>query len=139
MQLDFPAGRFDVVLGFYTIQHLPPVEQGVMIHRLARWLKPGGYMLVNFTTEEADNVVMTDFMGEKRWIYYSGLAAEKYRQLVNDTGLELVLDEVKHANVKAGHLWIIAQKPGLKSLGGYSDLHHEGWHDIYIYIVASGR
>lgn len=42
-----------------------------------------------------------------KWIYYSGLGAEKHRQLVNDTGLELVLDKVKQVNVKAGHLWII--------------------------------
>ncbi|ROW01234.1 hypothetical protein VMCG_05910 [Cytospora schulzeri] len=94
MQLDFPAESLDVVLGFYAIQHLPRDEQSVMIRRLARWLKPGGYMLVNFTTEEADHVVMTNFMGEKGWIYYSGR------------------DEVKQVNAKAGHLWIIGKKPG---------------------------
>lgn len=64
MQLEFPAERFDIVLDFCAIQHLPPDEQCVMIRRLAQWLKSGGYMLVNFTTEETDNVVMTGFMCE---------------------------------------------------------------------------
>lgn len=111
MQLNFPAETFDVVLGFYAIQHLPHDEQGVMIRRLAQWLKPGGYMLVNFTAEEAENVVMTGFMGEKGWIYYSGLGAEWYRQKIKETGLESILDEVKQVNAKAGHLWIISKKP----------------------------
>ncbi|KUI55614.1 Demethylrebeccamycin-D-glucose O-methyltransferase [Cytospora mali] len=110
MQLDLPDGSFDVVLGFYTIQHLPRDEQSVMIRRVAKWLKPGGYMLINFPAQEDENVVMTGWMGEKGWVYHSGWGAEKYRQLVKETGLELVLDEVKQDNVKAEFLWIIGKK-----------------------------
>ncbi|KAK7747446.1 hypothetical protein SLS53_001701 [Cytospora paraplurivora] len=112
MQLDFPAGSFDVVLGFYTIQHLPRDEQRVMIGRVARWLRPGGYLLINFPTEEDDNVVMTGWMGEKGWVYYSAWGAEKYRQIVKETGLEVIVDEVKQDNVKAEFLWIVGKKPG---------------------------
>ncbi|KUI70005.1 Sterol 24-C-methyltransferase [Cytospora mali] len=110
MQLDCPERSFDVVLGFYTIQHLPRDEQRVMICRVAKWLKPGGYMLINFPAQEDENVVMTGWMGEKGWVYHSGWGIEKYRQLVKETGLELVLDEVKQDNVKAEFLWIIGKK-----------------------------
>lgn len=69
-------------------------------------------MLVNFNTEEVDNVVMTDFLGEKGWLYYSGLSAQKCRQIVTDSGLELIVDKVKQANNNTGHLWIIGRKAG---------------------------
>lgn len=112
MRLDFPAAAFDVVLGFYTLQHLPRDEQSVMICRMAKWLKPGGYMLINLPAAEDENVVMTGWMGEKGWVYYSAWGAERYRQMVMETGLELILDEVKQDNVKAEFLWIIGKKPG---------------------------
>lgn len=111
MGLDFPDAAFDVVLGFYCIQHLPRDEQVVMIRKVAAWLRPGGYMLINFPAEESDNVVMTGWMGEKGWVYHSGWDADTYRQLLRDTGLRLVLDEVKQDNVKAEFLWVIAEKP----------------------------
>lgn len=112
MGLNSSAATFDVVLGFYCIQHLPRDEQVVMIRKVADWLRPGGYMLFNFPAEENENVVMTGWMGEKGWVYHSGWDADKYRQLVREAGLELVLDEVREDNVKAEFLWVIAKKPG---------------------------
>lgn len=111
MGLDFPGEAFDVVLGFYCIQHLPRDEQAVMLRRVAAWLRPGGYMLLNFPAEESENVVMTGWMGEKGWVYYSGWDADRYRQLLREAGLHLVLDEVREDNVKAEFLWVIAKRP----------------------------
>lgn len=111
MSLDFPGAAFDVVLGFYCIQHLPRDEQAVMLRKVAAWLRPGGYLLLNFPAEESENVVMTGWMGEKGWVYYSGWDADKYRQLLREAGLQLVLDEVKQDNVKAEFLWVIAKRP----------------------------
>lgn len=111
MSLNFPDATFDVVLGFYCIQHLPRDEQVVMIRKVAAWLRPGGYMLLNFPADESENVVMTGWMGEKGWVYYSGWDTDKYRQILREAGLHLVLDEVKQDNVKAEFLWIIAKRP----------------------------
>lgn len=116
MDLKFPAVAFDMILGFYCIQHLPRDEQAVMIRKVAAWLRPGGYMLINFPAEESDNVVMTGWMGEKGWVYHSGWDADKYRQLLREAGLQLVLDEVKQDNVKAEFLWVIAKRPELENL-----------------------
>jgi 2-polyprenyl-3-methyl-5-hydroxy-6-metoxy-1,4-benzoquinol methylase len=110
MGLDLPNASFDVVLGFYCIQHLPREEQVVMIRKVAGWLRPGCYMLFNFPAEENENVVMTGWMGEKGWVYHSGWGADKYRQILREVGLELVLDEVREDNVKAEFLWVIARK-----------------------------
>lgn len=109
--LDFPDATFDVVLGFYCIQHLPRDEQVVMMRKVAAWLRPGGYLLMSFPAEESENVVMTGWMGEKGWVYYSGWDTDKYRQLLREAGLHLVLDEVKQDNVKADFLWIIGKRP----------------------------
>lgn len=109
--LEFPDAAFDVVLGFYCIQHLPRDEQVVMIRKVAAWLRPGGYLLMNFPAEESENVVMTGWMGEKGWVYHSGWDTDKYRQLLREADLQLVLDEVKQDNVKAEFLWVIAKRP----------------------------
>lgn len=111
MGLEFAAATFDVVLGFYTIQHLPREEQVVVLGRVVEWLRPGGDLLMNFPAEESENVVMTGWMGPQGWMYHSGWGTEKYRELVRGTGLEVLLDEVKEDNVKAEFLWIIAKKP----------------------------
>lgn len=111
MGLDLPVDSFDVVLGFYCIQHLPRDEQVIMIRKVSDWLRPGGYMLFNFPAEANENVVMTGWMGEKGWVYHSGWDADHYRQLLRNAGLHLVLDEVRKDNVKAEFLWVIAKKP----------------------------
>lgn len=41
---DFPAGTFDFIHTRYVVIHLPDPEQAVA--RLARWLKPGGVLLL---------------------------------------------------------------------------------------------
>lgn len=107
--LDYPDGSFDVVLGFYTIMHLPRDEQTVILGKIVKWLRPGGYLLMNFPAEEKENVVMTGWMGEKGWVYLSGRGADQYRDLVKETGLEVVLDEVRQDNVKAEFLRILAR------------------------------
>lgn len=111
MSLDFADGSFDVILGFYTIQHLPREEQVVILDNIVHWLKPGGYILINFPADEEANVVMEGWMAPEGWVYYSGWSVEKYRQLLTGLKLEVVLDEVKQDNVKAEFLWVIAKKP----------------------------
>ncbi|KAJ4393949.1 hypothetical protein N0V93_003166 [Gnomoniopsis smithogilvyi] len=111
MDLDFAGGSYDVVLGFYTIQHLPREEQITVLGRIVHWLRPGGYILINLPADEEENVVMEGWMAPEGWVYYSGWSVEKYRQLLKGLKLDVVLDEVQKDNVKAEFLWIIAKKP----------------------------
>lgn len=111
MELEFAEGSFDIVLGFYTVQHLPLQEQVVMLGKVMKWLRPGGYMLINFPAEESENVVMTEWMGPHGWMYRSGWGMKKCRALVLMNGLDIVLDEVKEDHVKENFLGIIAKKP----------------------------
>lgn len=114
MDLDLPAGSFDVVLGFYTIQHLPRQEQTVLLMRVAEWLRPGGYMLMNLPAEENEHVVMNGWMGPEGSVYDIGWGVARYRELVKEIGLELVLGEAQADSVRAEFLWVMARKPGVR-------------------------
>lgn len=111
MELVFPDASFDVVLGFYTVQHLPREEQTALLGRVVEWLRPGGFVLMNFPVEETPGEVMEGWMGDKGWVYLSGWGAKKYRALMMEFGMEVLLDEVKMDNVRAEFLWIVARKP----------------------------
>ncbi|KAI1776536.1 S-adenosyl-L-methionine-dependent methyltransferase [Hypoxylon cercidicola] len=43
-ELAFPGRSFDAVVALYSLIHLPRAEQADMIGKIARWLKPGGYL-----------------------------------------------------------------------------------------------
>ena len=52
MELSFENGSFDAVLAMYSIFHLPRDEQVTMLTRIYGWLKPGGWLLANFSGSE---------------------------------------------------------------------------------------
>ena len=65
--------RFDCVMAFYTLWHLPPDEQRQVLVRAAKeWLKPGGYMLFNLMTVEGE-VHMGDWMGAPMYSWGQGV------------------------------------------------------------------
>lgn len=111
MSLDFPDASLDLVLGFYCIQHLPRDEQAIMIRKMVAWLRPGGWMLVNFPAHDNENVVTTCWMGDEAWVYHSGWDDDKYRQLLEEAGLHLASHDVRRETcIEAEFLWIIAKK-----------------------------
>ncbi|KAF2643623.1 S-adenosyl-L-methionine-dependent methyltransferase [Massarina eburnea CBS 473.64] len=73
MDLSFPESSLDAVVGFYSVIHLPRAEQTELVERIAKWLKPGGLFLANFSKEESANVVNSTWLGEEKgWMYWSG-------------------------------------------------------------------
>ncbi|KAK3944367.1 S-adenosyl-L-methionine-dependent methyltransferase [Diplogelasinospora grovesii] len=121
MDLKFAEHSFDVILGFYSLIHLPREEQELLLERIARWLKPGGYMLANFSAEAMAGVVMSKWLHqEKGWMYWSGWGAEVSLEKVRAVGgLEVVLGEVSAEDgVDASFLWVIARAPQQDDAGG---------------------
>jgi ubiquinone/menaquinone biosynthesis C-methylase UbiE len=109
--LEFPEGSFDAVLGFYSLIHLPREEQDVMLNKIVRWLKPGGYMLVNFPAEEISGLVMEEWLHKKGWMYWSGWGAGATLEKVKGVGLDVVVGEVSKEDIDASFLWVIARLP----------------------------
>ncbi|KAH7144217.1 methyltransferase [Dactylonectria estremocensis] len=111
MALTFPDGSLDVVLGFYSIIHLPREEQDVLLERIVAWLKPGGIMLVNFTSVDSESVVAEKWLDDKGWMFWSGWGADAMLEKVKKAGLEVLTSDVKKDEGDAEFLWVIARKP----------------------------
>ncbi|KAI1417104.1 S-adenosyl-L-methionine-dependent methyltransferase [Hypoxylon sp. FL1857] len=109
-KLSFPDQSFDVVLAFYSLIHLPRVEQTEMVRRIARWLKPGGYLLANFTESDSEAVIMEKWLDEKDWMFWSGWGKDKTLEIVEKAGLQVVVGEVSDDVVDASFLWVIAKR-----------------------------
>jgi SAM-dependent methyltransferase len=108
--LDFAPGSLDAVLGFYSIIHLPREEQTELLGKIHGWLKPGGYLLANFSNEDMEKVVMKRWLADGGWMYWSGWGADKTQEVVREAGFEVVVGEVTEDVVDASFLWVIARK-----------------------------
>ena len=114
LTLDFPPTTLDAVIGMYSIIHLPRAEQVEMLHKIATWLKPGGWVLANFGAEESAGIEMQKWLEEdKGWMFWSGWGAEGTVEKVREAGLEVVVRETERDVVDdATFLWILARKSG---------------------------
>lgn len=84
------AERYDAVLEWWCLFHLPKEDHSLMIARFASWLKPGGYL--EFTTGNADYEGSSDAMLKQPLDFYS-LAPDQYETLLKKNGFKLLLKE----------------------------------------------
>ncbi|KAM0257675.1 hypothetical protein ACHAQJ_004239 [Trichoderma viride] len=110
MQLDFPDASLDAVVGLYTIIHLPREEQTEMVARISRWLKPGGHMLVNFTSIAEEAIVNPNWLVDKGWMFWSGWGVEHSLEMVKNSGLDVLHSEIKGDSGDVAFLWVLARK-----------------------------
>ena len=111
MSLAFEPDSFDAVVAFYSIFHLPKEEQGMMIRQIRGWLREGGWLLCNLTTDEGDQM-MEDWMGAR--MFWSGLGVNGNRDMLkrDGEGLRVVEDEVVVEKVQPEEKfhWVLAVK-----------------------------
>jgi 2-polyprenyl-3-methyl-5-hydroxy-6-metoxy-1,4-benzoquinol methylase len=111
MELRFPPDEFTVVVGLYSLIHLPREEQTVFLHRAFRWLKPGGMMLINFAKEETEGEVMEEWLGKSEgWMYWSSWGEEKMMQIITGLGMEVLVQETTEDELDSKFVWVIARK-----------------------------
>jgi SAM-dependent methyltransferase len=111
LALDFTTETFDAVVGMYSIIHLPRTEQVEMLRKIVGWLKPGGWMLVNFAAKElAGRETQNWLEEEKGWMFWSGWGSEGTVEKVREAGLEVVVQETVEDAVDVKFLWILARK-----------------------------
>ena len=110
-ELDFSEASFDAVTAFYSISHVPREQHADLFERIARWLKPSGYFLASLGARGSE-----DWTGE--WLgvemFFSSYDEATNRLLVQEAGLELVLDDVVTMREREGEatfLWVLARKP----------------------------
>lgn len=111
LALDVAPGSLDAVVAMYSVIHLPRDEQVTMLAKIAGWLKPGGWMLVNFGTEASDGSEERQWLGEAAgWMYWSGWGAAGSLDKVREAGLEVVLEEKTEDPTDADFVWVLARK-----------------------------
>ncbi|KZP19117.1 S-adenosyl-L-methionine-dependent methyltransferase [Athelia psychrophila] len=108
----FAEGDFDAVVAFYSLFHLPRAEQGAMVARMARWVKPGGWLLFNLNTGDGD-MMRPDWMGVP--MFSSSFSVEGNRQMMKEHGQDLVIVEDDVTIETVGRMeekfhWFLASK-----------------------------
>lgn len=111
LSLSFPNEAFDAVSAFYSIIHLPREEQTQLVAKIQKWLKPGGFLLANFSTENFASGEEQNWMDhEKGWMFWSSWGEEGSIKMVEDAGFELLTREI-HTDADAGRfVWLLAKK-----------------------------
>lgn len=115
--LEFAPARFDGVVSFYTLFHLPRAKLRDMLARIHAWLQPGGLFACNLATvDEAE--IHGEFLGYG--MFWSSYDAEGNRALLEEVGFELLQVELLQAgdgklaedepDFDAEFMWVMARK-----------------------------
>jgi predicted TPR repeat methyltransferase len=109
--LDFAPNRFDAVVSFYVLNHVPRESLRPLLGRIGGWLRPGGWFLAAFAAGDLD-AWQGEFLGAES--FFSGYEPAVNEELVRGAGLELHESEVETIHEPEGPArfhWVLARKP----------------------------
>lgn len=107
--VEFNDGTFDAVVCLYAIIHLPLADQPLLLHRMARWLRPGGWLLAT-TGHDAWTGTESGWLGGDADMWWSHADADTYRSWLTDAGLTIV-DQRFVPEGAGGHELFLACRP----------------------------
>lgn len=99
------AERFDLVLAWHSLFHLPVEHQRTTLRALAKWVKPAGLLVL--TTGESAGEQWSDNGGVE--LYHACLAMDEYREILTGCGLTIVKHVVGDPSCGFATVWV-AQK-----------------------------
>lgn len=83
--------RVDAAVSFYAIFHIPRKQHKALFQKIHSFLPKGGLLLVTMGSKEWEGTE-DEFHGVK--MYWSHFGAKKNRKLVEDSGFQILLDEI---------------------------------------------
>ncbi|HET9521973.1 MAG TPA: class I SAM-dependent methyltransferase [Candidatus Limnocylindrales bacterium] len=107
--LAFDDARFDAVVAFYSLTHVPREELPGLLGRIRRWLRRGGILIATMGVEDDPGGIEKDWLGVD--MYFSHFSARKNRRLVEAAGFAIEeADVVAEPEDRHGarFLWIVA-------------------------------
>jgi ubiquinone/menaquinone biosynthesis C-methylase UbiE len=108
--VEFPAGSFDAVISFYTLEHIPRAEHAALLERIAEWLRPGGLLLISMEAGDYDDVT-GEWLGVP--MFLSCFDPETTQRLVAEAGFELLeslIETQLEQHSEVPYLWVLARK-----------------------------
>lgn len=113
--LEFDEAKFDGVVAFYSIFHVPRGHHAELFRSIYSWLKPGGLFVATLGSSGVETQLVEDWLGAP--MYWSSFDADTYREMIAKTGFVVESDRVEASDNpesdvdKKIHLWIVARKP----------------------------
>jgi len=110
----FPEGAFDGVVAVYVFNHIPAGRMGELFHRIASWLRPGGWLCASFGVSDDPGSI------EPRWLgttpmYFSSLPPERNDELLESAGFSIesveTVTETEELEGPATFRWVMARTP----------------------------
>lgn len=99
-------GKFDAIVSFYAIFHIPRKEHKQLLKHIHSMLKKEGHILITLGVEDMKCDVSKDFVGAP--MAWSSYTVEKNKKLITDAGFEILIAAEDYRTEK--HLWILARK-----------------------------
>jgi len=99
-------GKFDAIVSFFAIFHIPREEHTKLLGRIKSLLNKDGYILITLGADEMKCDVNPDFVGAP--MAWSSYSVEKNKVLVRDAGFEIIMAVEDYRTER--HLWILAKK-----------------------------
>jgi cyclopropane fatty-acyl-phospholipid synthase-like methyltransferase len=110
LTVELPAASFDAAVSLYMTGHVPRDEQLELVRRVARWLRPGGLLLMTLTQGASDGVVEADWLGAP--MFFAGEEPETSLARVRASGFDVLRGELV-PQVEFGRevrfLWLLAR------------------------------
>lgn len=107
-EVRFRPETFEGIVCLYALVHVPLDEQPPLLHRMHRWLTPGGVVLVA-TGEVEFTGVEENWLGSNAATYWSHADAAAYEQWLFEAGFE-ILRQTYIPEGENEHALFLAQK-----------------------------
>ena len=106
--LDLAPKTFDAVVCLYALIHMPLDQQPGLLSDIARWLRPGGWLLAT-TGQHAWTGTEDNWLGGPATMWWSHADAATYRSWLQNSGLE-VTDQQFVPEGNSGHALFWARR-----------------------------
>ena len=105
----FDPGRFDAVVAFHSIIHVPRVEHPALLGRIHGWLRDGGLFLATLSLGawEGEETDWNGWGATMRWSHYD---RETNLRMLRDAGFEIVSAEARTGGDGESWLWVLARR-----------------------------
>lgn len=90
-EVDFRPGSFSAVVSLYSLIHLPRSQHRGLLRRIARWLEPGGWLLL-ITGHTAYEGTERGWLGSNVAMFWSHYAARVYRRWLTADGFRILAE-----------------------------------------------